>query len=389
MISTGLTQDQIKEANRVNILQLIRQKKETTKQVVAKELGLSIPTVTTNVKSLVEEGYVVEAGVAKSTGGRKPMVLKFQKEAKVSFGVNLTPSGYDVVMMNMDYEVMAIEEIDKKCKDQEAFETILEEVKTIINDMLQSNKIKKSRVIGVGLSLPGLVEEEQLSLLTAPNMNLKNYDFKAFAEDIGFEVSIENEANIAAFAESKIGVATDKNNFVYVSVTDGVGTGIIINNQIYKSTHKKAGEFGHMRVSREKRKCNCGRTGCWELYSSIKALKRYYGDESVSTSLIFEALENGNEKAIEAVETFTSELLIGVENIILSLNPEYVVLGGKLGKYSKEMEKVMENHQSFESDYIEYEGTKIVFSSLESKGALFGAGIIPFESVLSFNESVI
>lgn len=383
----ALSQEQIREINRVNVINYIRSKAETTKQEVAAELGLSIPTVTTNINMLLEEGLVKEAGVAKSTGGRKPVILRFVENARYSFGVDVTPNRVVVVLINLNYE--KIDEVGFEYNAFNDFASVLNEVAAIADKMLVEHSVPRSSIVGLGLSLPGLVDEDKLILDNAPNIGVKDYSFKDFEARLGFKVSIENEANVAAFAESIIGDAKDKHNLVYVSITEGVGTGIIINDHIYKSTHKKAGEFGHMRVSNEDRQCNCGRTGCWELYASKKALKRYYGNANVKMDMIFDGVAAGDDVAVKAVKEYLEQLFIGVENIILGLNPEYVIIGGELGKYESLLTGLLEDKVSLHSDYMEYEDTTILFSKLGSSGALMGAALLPLEDILNYRRNII
>ena len=139
-------------------------------------------------------------------------------------------------------------------------------------------------------------------------------------------------------------------NVVYISITEGLGTGIIINDHIYKSSHKKAGEFGHMKVSDEDRRCNCGRTGCWELFASKKALFRYFkestGSQPEDLVEVFRRLEAGEPEVEQAVKHYMQQLFIGIENIILGLNPEYVIIGGELGRYSNELMTLADSHEN-------------------------------------------
>ncbi len=388
---TTLNQEQIKEINRVNIVNILRTEGETTKQEIAKTLGLSIPTVTTNIQMLMEEGLVTEAGVARSTGGRKPVILHFEADARYSVGVDITPEKIRLVLVNLDLAVLDEIAIDFKVKD--AFDETMNRVYDQVALLIQNNDIDKDKVVGIGISLPGLVDEDQKVLENAPNIQVRDYSFLPFQKKIGLSVNVENEANIAAFAEASIGAGRNKSNMVYVSITDGVGTGIIIDGHIYKSSHKKAGEFGHMRISDETLQCNCGRTGCWELYASKRALLRYCseGREKPLTSLddIFKKVSSQENEVRRGVERYTESLFIGIENIILGLNPEYVIIGGELGRYSDMLIQQIGSSHKLKSSYIEYEGTKVLFTELGDRGALLGAALLPLESIFSVNRSII
>jgi len=386
-----LNQEQIKEINRVNIINILKSKGVTTKQEIAKILGLSIPTVTTNINGLMLDGLVSEAGVAKSTGGRKPVILKFEENARYAFGVDITPDRIRIILVNLNLKI--VDEVEFEYKRVFSFSDVLEHVEKEIRSMLRKNKIVKKLVVGVGISLPGLVDEDRLILENSPNIGVRDFDFSNFEKKMGLKVSIENEANIAALAEATIGVGRKKSNMVYISITEGVGTGIIIDDHIYKSSHKKAGEFGHMRVSDEDTKCNCGRTGCWELFASKKALVKYYQEETGRNvhdlKDIFLEAKNNDAKVIRAITRYTEALFIGIENIILGLNPEYVVIGGELGNYDDVLFDLMSGEQRLKSSYIEYEGTKVLFTSLGDKGALMGAALLPLEDIFNYRKSIL
>ena len=386
-----LSQEQIKEINRVNVIQAIRKNNETTKHEISRLLKLSIPTVTSNINTLIKEGFVYESGVAESTGGRKPVLLSFNENARFSIGVNITPQQVSIIMMNLNGEVIISKEFEYTRVDN--FDEAVKQIEKIILRILEEKEIPKEKILGIGLSLPGLVEEEKLILDNAPNLGVKEYDFHTFQEKLGIQVYVENEANIAAYGETIQGKHKNMSNVVYVSVTEGVGTGIIINNQIYKSAHKKAGEFGHMRISDEKVKCNCGRTGCWELYASKRALFKFYSqmtNQTVNTMDKIFSYENMQRPQVrEAIEKYLEYLFIGIENIVLGLNPEYVIIGGELGKYKEELLEFINEKIQLKSSYMEYEGTRIIFSDLGDHGAVIGAALLPQQTIFHPQNNVI
>ncbi len=389
--TTTLTQEQIREMNRVKIIKMLKSLGETTKQEIAVALGLSIPTVTTNIHQLVEAGLVEEAGVAQSTGGRKPIILKFIPDARHSFGVNLGSSMTEIILMNLNQDTVARSSFDYE--ESEAFESILDRIQKEIEAMIIEHKLERKNILGVGIALPGLVDDDHLVLENAPNLGIKNYSFEAFQSRMGLKISIENEANIAAFAEQLLGNARDKGNLVYISVTDGLGAGIIIENHIYKSNHKKAGEFGHIRVSDEDNLCKCGRKGCWELSASRKALMRSYSslkNEKIrDLKRLFEAYHKGEPEAVEALSRYTTYLFKGIDNILLALNPDFVIIGGDLGMYSKDIVDLAQNKLHLTAKFFGYEETQILESGLKDNGALLGSALLPMEEIFNYKKNVI
>lgn len=394
-LPAALTQEQIKAINRVNVINTIKDRGETTKLEIARLLGISLPTVTTNVNSLMEEGIIEAAGTAESTGGRKPLVLKFVPDSRFSFGVEITPETVKVALLNLDAEV-----VDKQSfryagsgSVPDSFKEMLSSVKDRILALAEKHGIPHEKVLGVGLALPGLVDEEHKVLEHAPNIGIKDFGFDDFEKNLGWPVYIENEANVGAYAEIVAGHAKGNENVVYISVTEGIGTGIMINGRIYKSHHKKAGEFGHMRISDEARVCNCGRSGCWELYASKKAMMRYVKEAAGLTlssfEEVFSALSEKVPHVDEAIEKYMVQLFIGIENIILGLNPEYVIIGGELGAYEKELLAYAINTGRMKSTFMAYEGTRISFSSLKGDGPLIGAALLPLETIFNYTGNTI
>lgn len=385
-----LTQDHIREMNRVNILNYIKTQDSTTKQDIAKELNMSIPTVTSIINKLIDEGYVKQAGVAKSTGGRKPVILQFLKDAKFSIGVNIMPDQVQVLLVNLKMEIL--DELSFKYEKDWEFELAINKLEIVIKQLLRKHKIASEKVLGVGISAPGIVDEDELILENAPNLGVKDYNLSAFKNNIGLPLYMENEANVAALAEVKLGDLSPARNIVYVSITEGVGTGIVINSQIFKSANKKAGEFGHMRITGDKKRCRCGRTGCWEIYASKGALFNKIKEKTgITITRISEVVQEfNNQKAIdEALQEYIDDVLIGVENIILGMNPEYIVLGGELGSYENIFNKYIQSSKSSKCSILEYEGTHIVFSSLKEQGAKVGAALLPLETIFSYKKSIL
>lgn len=382
-----LHQDHIREMNRSNIINTIREHKKITKHDIAKTLGLSIPTVTTVIQGLLKEGYVKEAGVAQSSGGRKPILLSFNENARYSIGVNITPTYIEIIVTNLFSRIIATDRFITK--NFITFDDVLLQVEKRIDKTLTCHAINKDKVLGIGLSLPGLVDEENKMLLSAPNMHLHTYDFSSFESQIGLPIFLENEANVAAFAEVELGANKNLHNVVYISITDGIGVGIIIQQQIFKGATKKAGEFGHMKISNKKIKCQCGRTGCWEVFASKQALLRYYEEETGITLYTLDSFFTEENLAMPAVkktlEVYFQQLFVGIENITLGLNPEYVMIGGDLGKYRDMLSSYIADTHNFKSDYIEIEGTKVVFSSLKDRGSLLGAALLPLQKEFSYH----
>ncbi|MBX4262282.1 ROK family transcriptional regulator [Clostridium estertheticum] len=386
-----IDQEMIKQINKKNIIQLLYKRSQITKQEISKELHISIPTVISNVNELIEEGYLDEAGVAESTGGRKPIIIRFLPDARYSFGVCITPSKIRIVLINLKLQIIKEEEF-KLSKKLESIDIMMNKIKQCIDELVDEFKIPKNKIIGVGFSLPGTVNEEKLLLVNAPNLKLYNVDFKKYEKLYNYKLFIENEANAAAYAETFLNPGKVIKNLVFVSITEGIGAGIIINDNLYKGNNKHAGEFGHMTIVKDGELCNCGKRGCFELYASEKALISKYNEEfNVEDKNLkeFFRLTKTNGKAKEILYNYIDYLAEGIKNIILITDPEEIIIGGKIAYYEEYFKenlimKIFEEN----SLYIKGECT-VSFSKLKENASILGAALMTMQEIFFISKKII
>jgi predicted NBD/HSP70 family sugar kinase len=384
LLLNSINQQIVKETNRTSILKLIRDRKEITIKEIAKELEISIPTVKSNVNELIDKGIVKEFGVAKSSGGRKPVIIRFIPESRFSFGINISPKKISISLINLNAKILVEESI--QLNTDSPFEKELDKIKNVIESIVFKNNIDRKKVLGIGFSLPGIVDEENLILESAPNINVKGFNFKHYENYFGFPIYIENEANASAIGESELGTYSQYNNIVFISITEGIGTGIIIQNHLYKSINKRAGEFGHMRITDDNIKCNCGRTGCWEMYVSETALIESYNKKSEheikSVNQLISLVECKEIIACDVFDNYLKYLAIGIENIILTLAPEKIIIGGKISKYHGIYEEILVEYLNKFTLYP-IEKSIINYSVLKGKASILGAGLLPIYQLIN------
>lgn len=384
-------QETIKDANKKKILNLLYKKRELTKQDIAKETGISIPTVTNNINELIEEGIVEEAGVAVSTGGRKPVVVRFLPYSRYSFGVDFSLESVRVILTDLDSEI----------KYDVSFETdgfkdvhkIIMHIHSIIENAMSELSIPKEKILGIGFSLPGTVNEEERVLEIAPNLGVKNIDFKQFSDILHFPLYIENEANAAAYAELTLGIAKQMRNLVYVSITHGIGAGIVIQDHLYKGKNKRAGEFGHMTVVAGGKQCKCGKNGCWELYASDRALLADYNHRTKHKITCLKdflvLLQNHDILAQQVWDSYLDYLAIGIQNIILVLDPHYVIIGGEISQFEDMLLEPLKEKIFIKNSFYGRDDIKILLSKLKEDSSILGASLLPLQKLFFLNEKII
>ncbi len=388
----NLDQETIKDYNKKKILNILYKERNLTKQEIAKRLNLSIPTVISNVNELIEEGLVDEAGVADSTGGRKPVIVQFIPEARYSFGVDIDLEKAEVILTNLDSEIKRriYFKIDEKNKN---IKGIMDKISIEVKKIIKEEKIPEKKILGIGISLPGTVNEEKLILEIAPNLELKNISFEEFEPLFNFPMYIENEANAAAYAELNLGVAKKLSDLVYISVTRGIGAGIVIKGHLYKGKNRRAGELGHMTIFNEDIQCKCGKKGCWELYASEKALLKNYnmktGERLAGISEFFDKVDKNESEAVEVLDVYLKHLSIGIQNIILIFDPDYIIIGGKISNYDNKLIKPLTEKVFLNGSFFAEKDSKILFSRLKEDSSILGASLIPMNSLFFLHEKII
>jgi predicted NBD/HSP70 family sugar kinase len=386
-----MDQETIRILNEKKILNLLYRNNKLTKQEISQKLNISIPTVISNSNELIEQGFLEEAGVAESTGGRKPTILKFLPDSRYSFGVCVTKDKVRIVLVNLNFNI--IHEMDFNMPEKlYDFNDIICKVAEDVEYIMRNFNISYDKILGIGFSLPGTVDEKNLLLKNVPNLGLKNVSFKEFENCFKLPIFIENEANASAYVETFINFNDIKNSLVFISITEGIGTGVVIGNNVYKGFNKRAGEFGHMTIVKDGKKCNCGKKGCWELYASKKALLSEYRSAFDDMNGTLDHFLKRTEKDLKTkviLDTYIDFLAEGIKNIILTLDPKNILIGGEIFPYKDFVEEELIKKVFKDNSFYDETQCNVMFSSLGENAAVFGAALLPMESVFFLNDNVL
>ena len=203
----------------------------------------------------------------------------------------------------------------------------------IIRRFLINAKLKKFRVIGVGIAAPGAVNPSTGAIPYSPNMpGWKNFPIcKRLKASLRLPLFLANDANAAACAEKIFGTAKKASDFVYVTVSTGIGSGVFCNNQLVEGAGFSAGEVGHVCVVPGGRLCGCGRKGCLEAQSSGTAIGKIFSEFAggrYSAKQTSQLAAQKNKKALKAFETAGDDLGKGLAMIMNTVNPSLIILGG-------------------------------------------------------------
>ncbi|WHZ03199.1 ROK family transcriptional regulator [Neobacillus sp. YX16] len=343
METMSWNQQIVKKNNKALVLQLIMEKEPISRADIAQVSGLHKATVSSLVNELLEEALIFESGPGESSGGRRPVILHFNKVAGYAVGIDIGVNYVLCVLTDLNGNIL-IE------KNQSVKRTPYPSIMAIIQSMIQSiiDEMPASRygIIGIGVGVPGIVNK-QGSILLAPNLGWTNIQLKKDLEELfHVPIIIENEANAGAFGEQQFGAGQDFQNIVYISAGIGIGVGIILNKELYQGKNGFSGEMGHMIIDLNGKPCSCGSRGCWEAYASENALLELANSDSLES--LIELAENGDETAQRLFGEIGTYLGYGINNIINTFNPDQVILGNRLALARQWIEQpirtTIENH---------------------------------------------
>lgn len=337
----------MREMNTALILECLRRDAPLSRAQLASITGLNKTTVSSLVRELMTACYVRETGLTIGDKGRPSIPLELNPAAGQILGVEIGVDFVSVILTDFAAEVLwRRRESTVGTNDQAA---ILERAVALIREACDhaQREISEPRMLGLGLGVPGLVDDASGTLLFAPNLRWADVPLRQLLEaEFDFSVWVGNEASMAALGESYFGAARGADYVLYVSSGVGLGGGIVLDHRILPGAAGFAGEFGHMTMDPTGPRCNCGNTGCWETYVSQWAvfqrvrqavaegrhssLEKATGGalNLLTVPLVVEAAQNGDRVARQALEDTGRYLGIGLANLINALNPQRVVLGG-------------------------------------------------------------
>jgi glucokinase-like ROK family protein len=380
----------MRDINEVIVLNLIRDRQPISRVQITRKTGLQISTVTVITKRLIEKGLIYEQGVAPSNGGRKPRLLGVRPEKVCVFGVDIGVSKTTLALANFNGEIFHKETFPTEPKALPFLNLIIDRIRHLMESYRYEVEYE-----GIGISATGIIDSSGGKIVFSPNLGWKDIDVRAiFEESLSLPVHVENDARASALAEAWHGYGKDSGsmNLVFVTINEGVGAGIILNGQLYRGASDGAGEFGHLSIDHNGPLCNCGNRGCWELYASDRAMINRFlklndaaasPRDPVSVRDVVRLAREGNEQALSSLKATATYIGLGTANIINTLNPETIVIGGDLTFAWDIIEPVICEAVEPKVFGRSFSTARIVSSSFLGEASLFGAIIQALSTKLS------
>jgi len=343
-----------REINRSNVLDMIRTNQPLSRADLARRTGLQWSTVSLIVDQLISERWVAEGDLGQLPRGRRPRLLYLNTDRAGIIGINIMPRLTSIVLADLNGRFRAEESIPTS-RDPSTFIGVLSSY--VCRLIRQHADVAYE---GIGVSVPGRVDYLAQRLVFAPNLGWQEVDLKNPLESsTGLPVQIENAANACALAEVWSGPHEGMSDLVAVTVSEGIGTGIVANGHLVRGPSGAAGEFGHVCLDPQGPKCKCGGRGCWEVYASNAAAIRNYGrqnpdrsgkpeeeitkDPVTSFTDILSLAERGDRRAGEVLEAMARYLGFGMAMLVNGLAPSVIVVVGEVTRAWKRVGPLVES----------------------------------------------
>lgn len=336
------TRSTAREVNRQIVLNLVREHQPLSRADLARRMGVARGSVTPLVKELLADGLIYEGQVGDTSRGRKPTLLYVRTRDRLAIGIDVRYSRTAVMLSDFGGREIAVETFATPLAPGDLVNELVCRVRRMVETHAEVGGCE-----GIGLVVPGMVDRRTAVVLNAPTLGWREVDLRgALIAATGLPVHIDRDAVACALAHMWLGQASGDgvDNFVYLTVSDGVGTSLVVNGQVVRGYRSTAGEFGHVPLSLDGPRCACGARGCLEAYASNPAtLARYLGRDLSSREayeqLRGEGLEvgdliararSGDAAAASALRETGRYLGVGIANVVNAISPARIVVGGEI-----------------------------------------------------------
>lgn len=363
---------------------------------LARELNISVPTVTKLLGDLIEEKYLKDHGKIETSGGRRPNIFGLAADAMYFLGIEARRRRIEILLI--DFQGKVVHEKSGIPYVLENTPEALECVCTEIDRFIEECGIPKTKIYGVGMSVTGRVDANEGYSYSFFNFNEVPL-VEVLDKRLGIKSFVENDSRAMMYAEGKFGVVKDERNVLFLNLGRGIGIGAMFDGKLYYGKTGFAGEFGHIPLFDNEIICHCGKKGCLETEASGIALEKMFterltnGESSILSGqwkagkeiLLYDIIEAANHDdmlSISLIGEVAEKLGRGVGVLINLLNPDLVVVGGTLsltGDYLMLPLKTAVNKYSLS---LVSKDTYFKLSALGENASALGAALLVRDKIL-------
>jgi len=401
MASKTLDASAVRSRHTQLLLRLLWQDGRLSRAELARRSGLSRSTVTAIANTLLNTDLVRELGAGRSNGGRRPIVLGFNYQARLAIGVDLSASHVAVALVTLKGEVLVWrEEAHPVRQDPEG--TIALSGR-LIQELLDEEPGAHARVLGIGVGAPSPIFSEQPHAMAVGLMPMwVGHDIVAsLGQRFQRPVLLDNDANLGALGELRWGAARGRKHVALLTLGTGLGLGLVIDGQIYRGARGSAGEISHLSIDINGPQCVCGQRGCLVLLAGSAAVTERAnalarargragdGEDLWTTAELVAAARGGDPLAREIFADVGRWLGVALTNVVNLVSPDLVVLGGQLSQAGRSLIDPIAETVDTCTQWMRMSPTEIVTTHLHERDVALGAATLVFDRALSDEHSLL
>lgn len=395
----------IKEINQLRILNLLRLQPGISRAEIVNQTGLSKATVSTIVADLINDELVYEDGfgVQMASAGRRPVKLKLNGQIRLAIGIELTGSECVAALTDLYSDPLRVARYPMA---ESSVDTSINFIVQAVTELLEG--YDPSRLLGVEVGVPGPVDDIRQRVVQAENIGWFDVPLgPLLTERLGKPVTVVKRQNAGAVGEYWHGIGKGRANLLYISVSVGIGCGIIVGGELYEGTNGSAGEIGHITIVPDGHRCRCGNFGCLETLTSSSAIAVRAREkakehpesllvewskgvlQSITSRTVIEAAGRGDPLAVEVIREAGNYLGIAIANVINLFNPSLVIIGGEmleLGDLFLDPVRESVQRRSFS---IPLSAVEVVPSSLGHYAAAVGAAALVIDRFFTLANPIL
>ncbi|TWE01199.1 putative NBD/HSP70 family sugar kinase [Neobacillus bataviensis] len=372
-MDNSITFKDIKKGNYSSIYHLIYQNEKLSKQEIANQLHLSLPTVTQNLVRLEKEKLIEKSGRFESSVGRRAAAYAICPQARISIGVEIQKRTVQILAIDLRGHAFQQERLAMEYSNEDRY---YKELSQAVQTFISSLDVREEQVLGIGFAVQGLTSNDGKKITYGKILISTGLDIEVFSQYLPYPCMFLHDAKCAATTE--LWVRSDIGDAVYLSIGPHLGGAIIIDGQIYMGKEGHSGTVEHMTIHPDGPACYCGKKGCMETYSSVNALL----EEDESLDFFFEQVRSRIPSYVKRWNSFLDYLARSINNIHLVLNREFI-LGGHISSYLKEEDIEILHEKVNEKTAFPSNEPFIHISRSPANGVPMGAAIPFIQSFLN------
>ena len=322
-----------REINREVLLHAIHVHQPVSRADLARLTGLQPSTVSVIIGQLIDEGWVLPGTLGRLPRGRRPTFVTLN-DRHVTLAIDLRPGKANLGVVDINGKILGRETVPYEMHGGSRDEAAAD-IARICRAARSLMAAYRDRIFqGLGVSVSGRVDQKTHRVLFSPNAPWNQIDLYAeLQKGLDLPVQMENAANACLFSERWFGNFSDASNMIAISVSEGIGAGLLVDGRVVRGRNDMAGEFGHMPLEDSGPVCGCGNVGCWETFASNRAGLRYYQElvpESTLTSFqeLLDLALAGDITALRSIDRMMTCLARGLTVLTAGLAPEVIIIVG-------------------------------------------------------------